>query len=656
MAEKVYRWCRRNRMVSILLSLVAVLVFALLIGSISYAVVAQRARRLGEEKHQHERTLRIEMEKWWREAIDARGEASRQALLARKEARVSRQSIGMLQDFLMSADPLSRLLSDGSPTPPTVNAQSFRPIVREIANRLNDRMAAEPEVQAFVMDTVANVCRGVGLFDEAESLLARSAAIRTPDDICFESARHHFYRGWLAHDRGDFIEAQRLYGHAFETAECCEDNVNDDLELLIADIAFQWGCLEHARRDNRRAGEMFLRSLRLRERHLGSESRPVLIAKAAIQFCEISSGDPADFQKLAATLAGEGPIHEIAVAYINLKLAQSMGRLEQASTMYGELYDKLVNLLGESHPLSILAAGEYAGLLWETGDFRNSLRIGEQAIQRGRRIAPAHHHLRAALDKLGYEFLRGERVEDANRCFEEARTIIKNSDGFDFGIFAGLAWSRLCLGRLGSALDASERLLDHRSQYTATQTAWAFYTHARILEGMGEINEASKFDRDALQKANELKDAPEHAVWLGRLAAIHNHNGEHEKAETILRRALHIENKTRVPHHPRLADRQMALARTLRFQGRSEEAEVLANKALESRRKRLPSDDVRIDAAEAFLAAEEAERLSKLGERAFSVTLRVFPPKRVFAERAFIALADSGEGRYRVSAITRSVP
>lgn len=601
--ETVWRWCKRHPQVASLLS--AVFVLLLVIATVSIGA-ASRFTRL----HKHERQLRIAAQVAKDDAMGARRaavaaekEAVAQAVLAQQEARASRHAVGFLQDLVLSSDPINQLLCDSHVTEVgDTRAVSVRDVLLNAAKRIYAEPEVDPLVQALLMDTMANACRGVGLYDEANRLLQSAKRTRDGAGATIDLAQHHFFAGWLAQDLGRLIDADGSFRAALELL-----GSDAEQELLRANIRFQQAQVMHALQRLDEAEAMFAESLRLRQKHLAGKSKLVIAAQAGLQFCRLSGGESVDYGQLAATVSGDDSVSRIAVRYVEMQALRSVRHFDEASEIYGEVVADLTALVGNDHPIRILALGEYAGLLWEQGDFRKALVTAREAVDRGRRLAPGHEKLRHALGKLGFEYLRAERHADARACFEE-NLRNGNAAGFDFESRLGLLWACLTSGDLPTAYKQSQLLVENRFLNVAVQTAWVYYSHARVLQRMGKADESRRFDELAIQEARKIVQPPASGVWQGRLAVINNHNGDYETGERLMRNALAIVAAERCERHPRIADRQMALAITLRGAGKRDEANELARQALETRQQRLPAEDPRSAEALRFLGELPDER------------------------------------------------
>ena len=115
---------------------------------------------------------------------------------------------------------------------------------------------------------------------------------------------------------------------------------------------------------------------------------------------------------------------------------------------------------------------------------------------------------------------------------------------------------------------------------------------ADLLHHQGKHEEAEPLFRRALKICEKVL-SPEHphtVTSLSSLAELLHHQGKHEEAELLFRRALEIHEKVLGPEHPDTATSLNYLAGLLESQGKYEEAEPLYRRALEIREKVLGPD------------------------------------------------------------------
>lgn len=164
--ERLWLWCRRNRLVATLLATVA----ALMIAVATVATVA--AVRLGAQRNDA-----IEARN---EAVSARGAADDEARRALKAAERADRINRFLENMLRSADPA---LTRGQDV-------TVRDVLDRAAKTIDAELADQPTVAAALHDTVGWTYARLGDYAEAESHLQKALAIRRthPDVPALELA------------------------------------------------------------------------------------------------------------------------------------------------------------------------------------------------------------------------------------------------------------------------------------------------------------------------------------------------------------------------------------------------------------------------------------------------------------------------------------
>ena len=610
--ERLIRWSRRNKRLAALAATVLLLLTILGIGSTAYSVHLRQARTRESQLLAQERKLRLAAERatataktMRRTAIEAQQAAEKHATLAGYEAKVRGQTIVLLEELLVSADPLSRILGHDSATLESSSSDAtLRDSLASIAMKIRDDFDAESSVKAYLMDTVANLCRGVGLFDDARILFDLAEQTRPNDSALTDRVRHRFYRGWLAQDLGEYGDACRQFSVALELIDKAA-STGTQLDLLTADICFQYAQVRHALSDHPHSLRLFNRCLKIRQRHFPSESNQVLAARAGVAFCSAVDEENFNYADLSQLFSGNSQASRLAGEYVQIKLAESLGNRQRAVDLYRPLVQQLSQQLGSNHPLYLLALGEFAGMLWEVGDYRHAQEAGLHAMRAGQKLAPGHHRLRGPLMMYGYELLRAERYDEARQCFVDARAIKRSDRTLDYDAIHGLFWVEFACENFTMALDHSDAMIQHMDRFTATQAAWTLFCRAQALIALDRSEDAQSFMNRALRIAQNLSDAPNHAIWLGRLATILRVGNDPDAALKFITRAIEVEHAERPADHPRTSDREMSLAILLRQSDRDDEAIELAQKVLANRTKRLPKSDLRISETKNFIDSSD---------------------------------------------------
>ena len=602
---KAGKWVRRNPRVAALSGALLTMLFVAAIGSTTAALLLdgawrrERKQRVAAESAEtHARRAERRESDAKTAAVLAQRSAETAAERARIEAAISSQAVSFLQTVFETSDPLTNILSgqrigdDQRRAPRTMFAEAATRIRKEFLNK--------PRVRARLMDILANSCRSVGLYDEARSLLDEAAALRdkltTAGDANSAAplimANHHFYRGWLAHDLGEYSDAEASYESAVGAASA----VGADGESLTAHIHFHLGRMLLELGRHTEAVAHFQESVEIRSRLLNADSRLLAASRIGLQISRQPARAPLPtLAQIAPLLLENDWGSRVAITYVKIVQARNKGELELATGEYEQLVATLAEKLGRRHPFFALAAGDYAGLLWDNGNYADAYTFAVEAIEAGRLMAPRHPKLRSAMLKVAFETHRAGRHEESRRYYEQLRAM--DPGEFNYEISHGLVWTNFAVRDFESALEHSQQIVDRLDEYGGEQAAWSCFAHARVLAALELASEADEFFRKAGDKVSKITpEQRSHALWIERMALIHLHRRENAFAESFLRRALEIEVKSRPADHPRVAGRLVNLGSLLVEQERLAEAEPLLRRALRIQKKQLPADDLRLRA------------------------------------------------------------
>lgn len=582
------KWIGRNRRLSgWIASTILLLIATTLVASIAAVVVAR--------SWSGERDARLA-------AHSALNEAQNQTEEANKQSQANNEIVRSLESIFLSTNPLCFLLtnSDGS----TVEPPSLNSMLDGSVDRFRSELANQPAVQAKLFDAIANAYRATGEFRKSQELLNEATRIREQSDSKIldrwtssrDSMVNKFYRGWLAHDRSQLGEAEKFYRAALDGFPK-EDNSED--QLFLADVQFHLGrsLIDLQRHDD--AVPLMREALRIRERLLPSESLAVQVAKFGLIFSKkknIENLTLSDFNDVNIDiLAGKGWEAEIIRNYfIGWNLRQAKDYVN-ARRNYELVLHNLGKVLPAKNQYALLVRGDYAGLLYESGDYRTVFPIVKELINDGNAICPEHTKLVDVKLQFASELMRASKIDEARKLYEEAMAQQIARGDFPEEAHYGLTWCLLDSKSPEAALAHAEALWGHRDRKTAYQVAWCAHTRARALQACGIDDEAKTMDERAMKEAVIELHFPKDAISLERLSAIHTHKGDLATAERLLRDAVNAERHDRPAKHPRLADRILSLAQNLMAQKKTDEARKMFTESLAIYQQSLPLDDVRIE-------------------------------------------------------------
>ena len=150
--QRLQRWSMRNQRVAMLAFSVLILLTVLGIGSTAYSVHLRQARERESALLAEERKLRLAAEQATTsakeariEAVEAQKRAEQQASLAKHESRVREQTVVLLEDLLVSSDPISRLLDNETDSRGLSSGSgSMRDALSRVSEKIQSNFDADP--------------------------------------------------------------------------------------------------------------------------------------------------------------------------------------------------------------------------------------------------------------------------------------------------------------------------------------------------------------------------------------------------------------------------------------------------------------------------------------------------------------------------------
>ncbi|MFO0902941.1 MAG: serine/threonine-protein kinase [Pirellulales bacterium] len=585
-ARRALRWSRRNPALAAAWAACAALGGALVVGGVvSYLNLADSWRA--------ERILR-------QQAEVAREQAEQQAERARVESRISDQVTRFMETVFATSDPIGRRMAGGSL--PAGEHVTARQLLDHAASRIDSELGGQPRVQARLFDTLGDVYRSLGLFEEAEKLFTRaalcfdeSAAADAHSLSAVDRATHALRLGRLRQAQGRYAEAEELYRDAAREHALLFGA--DSLES--AEVSFHRGLAELEQRRPFVAQPYFESTLRIRRKLLDDSDRQVLLAQLALWQCRTepygdwSALDLSSFKMSEFSSWGSERTAAAAQAGLRLLLARRAHDAPAARRAYQQLLDLARQELGGNHPLLGLLLGDYADFLYQEGDFRSAEPVIREAIEIGRRLAPRHPRVRDALAQFGYESMMAGRYEEAYRMLQDALACEFDDGERRNRAMYDAACAALALEKLDEAHAWSDRVMQAAVDSPAPERVWYGYLHARLLEKRGEREAAQRQDQANQELLNQIdwRDLPPY--WQHRMSTIAAQAGRYAEAEEMARASLQGEIASRPADHPRVAEKLVAVARYCDRQQRPGEALPLLEQAYAIQTKQLPSDDRR---------------------------------------------------------------
>jgi len=428
-----------------------------------------------------------------------------------REAETARQ----VSDFLV------RLFEVSDPSEARGNSVTAREILDRGATEIEETLADRPELQARLMGTMGNVYRNLGLYPEAEELLAqalegRKRVLGRNHRETLES-RADLVRLYLKQGRYDEAEAPSLAVLTVRRQTLGAEH--PDTLTALNDLALVYEL--QGRYDE--AEPLYLESLETRRRVLGEN-------------------DPATLNAM----------DNLANLYLN------QGRYDEAQPIFVETLDTRKAVLGGDHPRTLESMGALCLLYIEQGRLDDALPLCHRTLESRRRILGVDHpDTLAAMNDVAYLYMHQRRYDEAEPLYREALEIKKRVLGDDHPstliAMSNLARTYRNQGRYAEAeplyreaLDTFRRTLGEDHPYTLT----AMNNLAVLYKTQGRDAEAEPLFREDLRISRRVmgEDHPDTLISMGNLGELYFHMGRLAEAEPLLAEAVAGVRSSALPH------------------------------------------------------------------------------------------------------------
>ncbi len=628
MAEKALKWLRRRPMVAGLLAavfLVTVLGIAAFAWAFDQALEArddavteknttalalretEKAREQAEADRKQAEGDRKRVEEALSETEKARQHAKENEQKAKENEKKANEALTETKKQRKAADAeklraervrefLASLFITNDPTGLTGSgllpaAQSGKDVTaREIlaqGRKSIDKLQADPLTQAALLDTIGDVSRSLGDYDQALPMLQRAYELRQkhlePDHLDLAASLLHL-GNWYA-EKGYVDRAERYYLEAFalhekrktiDTLEAAEVQLR--IAGLLASIGGEPGAEKWAR-----AG------LETRRTLLGPQHRDTAVGKMVLAGSLLDQGKFAEAAPLVAEAleylqqAGgkeKGGFIGAISDYQQATLAMNLGFYETAETLYRKVVMKFQKSLGKDHPYHVLPLADLGSCLLKQQKkqeaekvlldaleiARKSLGLGhpranvlvvlyadmmadQQRVPEGQAIVDemlasqeerfgkaSRWRLRTLAAAGQYaadtkQILNAEKIaRELTTLLDERQTPMSQNDAIDLGNFAdalGNGANLAVLSKLYQAIFRHHQMSPHPTHLVD------YANYGTILTRRGRHQDAIAFLSDALKKAKEITPRTK-GDMLDSIGMAHWSLGNFQEAEKAL--------------------------------------------------------------------------------------------------------------------------
>jgi len=499
-------------------------------------------------------------------ALIQRAAAQRQTVRAEQEARTANETTRFLVDLFKISDPGEA----------RGNSVTAREMLDKGAARVDRELAAQPAIQATLMDTLGTVYVGLGLYPQARPLLDRAVEERRRldgdggDPLALSNSLDH--RGDLEYLQAEFASAEKDYLEAIRIDSLRPTDTNSRIALAnalhgLGFLLANEGRYAEAERDLRDAlarqralyGDVhpdIARTLKDLARALAdagdlNQAIPIMESAVAMQRRLRGSEPHPDLAQaindLALLLRRRGDFSDAAADYVEAlalkrrlygerhpEIASGLENLAGALQDSGDLAGAEANyrlalsmnreLLGNDHPNVARTLHNLASLQYDRGETEEALATLGESLAIYRKVYPdGHRQLAFTLNTLGFWLALAGRYSDAEHDVNEAldmrRRLLGDKHPDVASSLVTLAHLDVAERKYSDAVDAARSAAQiYAASFSAThwRTAFAESAEGAALSGMGRYGEAEPLLVRSNAILSKAADAPQ---FVRQLAA-----------------------------------------------------------------------------------------------------------------------------------------
>ena len=408
-------------------------------------------------------------------------------------------------------DFMQQIFEVSDPSESRGNSVTARELLDKASAEIDSGLANDPDAQAQMLQVMGDVYRGLGLYAQAEPLLARSLEIRRrvlgPNDPATLDSMSSL--AILMHREGREAEAEKVQREVLETERRIlgpTDARTVASTAQLAAIIFEQGHYADAEKLDRDA-------LAVEQQNHRTESRQAIMIESNLAFTLEEEGhyresDQLQRQALDAAERVMGSEHPDTLRIMSrlALLEEKEGRFSDEEKLFRQVIDIERKVLGPDHPQTLQSLEALTVPLRQLGKLEEAEKLSRHVIeQQSRTLSPDSRVLLASKSSLANTLLSEKRYDEAERL-----------------------WRQI--------LDSDRRALGAEHPNTLLTMS----NLANTLMEAGKYSEAEKLYRETLEIQHRVlsPNHPDAAMTLYNLACVTAHEGRKTEAISYLGEAV----------------------------------------------------------------------------------------------------------------------
>ena len=348
------------------------------------------------------------------------------SVLYGRAVRAEHEAVREAETATQTSEFLEGLFEVSDPSEALGNTITAREILDKGAEKIEDELADQPEVQATLMSTMGNVYRSLGLYDSAkpllESALEKRRRVLGKEHLDVAASLHNLAGAlWL---KGDYDGAARFSREALAMRRKLLGEEHPHVAMSLNNLANVLG----DKGDYEGAEPLYREALAMYRKLLGDEHPDVAMSLNNLALVRLRKGDYDEAESLyrealamrRKLLGEEHPA--VAQSLNNLaNVLNDKGDYDGAEPLYREALAMHRKFLGDEHPHVAMNVNNVGNVLWRKGDYHEAELLIREALAMWRKLLGEEHpHVAMSLNNLANVLADKGDYDEAEPLYREA--------------------------------------------------------------------------------------------------------------------------------------------------------------------------------------------------------------------------------------------
>jgi eukaryotic-like serine/threonine-protein kinase len=323
------------------------------------------------------------------------------------------------------------------------NAVTAREILDKSSKDIDTGLRKDPELQAQLMETMAQTYAGLGLYGRAQDLVEHAHAIQSSlfGERKRETLASESYLAQLLRAQGHLQEAEKLLQNTIEAQHQVLGPNDPDTLASMDRLGYVYA--NEARHAD--AESLFRQTLNAERKVLGPNDPQTLstlneLAEILTPQGRYAEADQIYGELIAAQKRTLGPDHPATLLSMShaAENLEEEGRFPEAENLYSDVIAAQRRVLGPEHPQTLRAMTMLALTMAKEGRYSEADKLQSQVIEiKARVLGPTHTSTLQSLEMEALGLSREGRYADSEKMF---RDVIETAEKTDRPATVAEAW------------------------------------------------------------------------------------------------------------------------------------------------------------------------------------------------------------------------